>query len=939
MPLAKRTSRPRAKLTAAVAAASTVALVVFSPAATARGGTAEVRSNYMGSIWSGWNNATNWAAVTPYSVDPGSLGGDINYVSMAHDDTSLYINFNQGSTFPYDYGSQNIYFDTNLNPGYESNGVHLNDKDYWWWVTDTNIGFEHAMYGSAIFHHADDFWSGDSVDSWNYYGTTDVLIKINLLKLQEGGSAPTSFNWVARYFGIDDYYPNTPDYNRYDITSFGANTLDWNAAAGNFVTAANWNPNAAPNLLDTTTIGNGGTARVDTAGTSAARTAFLNIGTSTGGGTVDVVAGGELLVSNLAWLGIDGGTGTINQTGGFVRIGLQGPGDNDLRLGRHAGSTGIYNLSDGELSVGESLTIGHNGAGHFTMTGGRLTQGGFIVLADNPGTTGTFDLSGGTVEQTGGQLQIGDVGAGTGNFSGGTLSSPLISIGNEATGTGILTISGTADVSSDDDLLIGNNGTGTLNMNGGTISRAGWIVLANNAGSSGTLNMTAGTINQTFGDLEVGDADDGTVNHSGGTINVAHDVIVSNSVGGVGQYSLSGTGELKVANSILIGRSGPGTFTMTGGVISQAGWIVLADNPGTAGTFNLSGGTVNQTFGDVEIGDAGAGVLNQSGGTLNVAGAVLIANQAGSTGDANVSGGVLNAPSIVNKGTLDASGTAVINAGAIGGTGSMSVADTARVNAQHVRQASLAMTGGTVTIADTVTGTAAGVSRLGDYTLTGDARYDLRDNKLIADKSAGTFTGGAYTGVQGDVQRGYNFGAWDQGGLTTSEDHAGQNAGVLSGTTTIGVATASQVLFIEPTDTTVVWGQTVTGATTIAMYTYAGDLNFDGLVDGADYGVIDNSVQFPGTDGYANGDFNYDGVIDGADYGVIDNTIQLQGAPFVGVFNPGASGSAAALSGVTAVPEPSACAFAMLSAATLLARRPRHDRAHPVRGTHGAARG
>ena len=72
-------------------------------------------------------------------------------------------------------------------------------------------------------------------------------------------------------------------------------------------------------------------------------------------------------------------------------------------------------------------------------------------------------------------------------------------------------------------------------------------------------------------------------------------------------------------------------------------------------------------------------------------------------------------------------------------------------------------------------------------------------------------------------------------------------------------------------------GQTVTGATTIAMYTYAGDLNFDGLVDGADYGVIDNSVQFPGTDGYVNGDFNYDGVIDGADYGVIDNWSQFPG--------------------------------------------------------------
>jgi len=31
--------------------------------------------------------------------------------------------------------------------------------------------------------------------------------------------------------------------------------------------------------------------------------------------------------------------------------------------------------------------------------------------------------------------------------------------------------------------------------------------------------------------------------------------------------------------------------------------------------------------------------------------------------------------------------------------------------------------------------------------------------------------------------------------------------------------------------------------------------------------------------GYFNGDFNYDGHIDGGDYGIIDNNIQAQGAP------------------------------------------------------------
>jgi hypothetical protein len=97
-------------------------------------------------------------------------------------------------------------------------------------------------------------------------------------------------------------------------------------------------------------------------------------------------------------------------------------------------------------------------------------------------------------------------------------------------------------------------------------------------------------------------------------------------------------------------------------------------------------------------------------------------------------------------------------------------------------------------------------------------------------------------------------------------------------------------------------------------------LNFDGLVDGADYGVIDNSVQFPGTDGYVNGDFNYDGVIDGADYGIIDNTIQLQGAPFPGVV------FGAAAEGVTAVPEPASLSVAGIATGVGLTFRRRRRR-------------
>jgi hypothetical protein len=97
--------------------------------------------------------------------------------------------------------------------------------------------------------------------------------------------------------------------------------------------------------------------------------------------------------------------------------------------------------------------------------------------------------------------------------------------------------------------------------------------------------------------------------------------------------------------------------------------------------------------------------------------------------------------------------------------------------------------------------------------------------------------------------------------------------------TTIGVATGAQVPGPGPDDADVFAGQTITGASTIAMYTYAGDANLDGLVDSGDYGIIDNFVQVPGSSAYTNGDFNYDGVIDAGDYGIIDHIYPI-GSPF-----------------------------------------------------------
>jgi hypothetical protein len=200
------------------------------------------------------------------------------------------------------------------------------------------------------------------------------------------------------------------------------------------------------------------------------------------------------------------------------------------------------------------------------------------------------------------------------------------------------------------------------------------------------------------------------------------------------------------------------------------------------------------------------------------------------------------------------------------------------------------------------------------------ATLDLSDNKLIVTAGdVGTAGGGGtYSALTGDIQSAHNFRAWDGPGITTSMPDA------VAGLTTVAIATGAQIRGLDPGDRgdTGIWGgQTITGASVLLMYTYAGDANLDGRIDAGDYGIIDNFVQVAGASGYARGDFNYDGFIDAGDFGIIDNNVQAQRTPFP----TGGPLNSAALTGATAVPEPASLSLISLAAAaaTFRGRRAR----------------
>jgi autotransporter-associated beta strand protein len=247
---------------------------------------------------------------------------------------------------------------------------------------------------------------------------------------------------------------------------------------------------------------------------------------------------------------------------------------------------------------------------------------------------------------------------------------------------------------------------------------------------------------------------------------------------------------------------------------------------------------------------------------------------------------------------------------------------------------------------------AAYALQLKSVDVSSSATLDLMNNSLILNGSSISY-------VESLVAQGYNNGNWNSNGggtgITTSlagPSHPLMALGAIvndngSGTPLYGSggAIASSFSGASPSDGDV-----------LVKWTYYGDTNLDGKVDGTDYAAIDNAyladqaylasnpqpsaqspLAIPYT-GWQNGDFNYDSVyitepdshatngyqtytgsfgeIDGSDYTLIDNAFNNQGA----VINAQFATSTAQIAGST-VPEPAAISLLLIPAAMLSRRR------------------
>jgi predicted outer membrane repeat protein len=147
--------------------------------------------------------------------------------------------------------------------------------------------------------------------------------------------------------------------------------------------------------------------------------------------------------------------------------------------------------------------------------------------------------------------------------------------------------------------------------------------------------------------------------------------------------------------------------------------------------------------------------------------------------------------------------------------------------------------------------------------ISGSGKLDLNESDLIV-------RNGDLATITSALKAGFNQAAggyWNGSTGIVSTAAAADNRFL----TTLGV--------MQKTSSDTFDSQAVNAGDVLVKYTYYGDADLSGKVDGTDYSLIDHGFNAHST-GWQNGDFNYDGKIDGSDYSLIDNAFNMQGSLF-----------------------------------------------------------
>ena len=267
-------------------------------------------------------------------------------------------------------------------------------------------------------------------------------------------------------------------------------------SSGSYINPDNWDT-GVPGPADTGNVGSDLTATLDVgAGGGGSIGDTVNIGTSSGSGTLDVLSG-DFTMSNLYIGATSGGdVGTVAQTGGTFTV---NPSDGSaLGMANNAGEVGIYDISGGSFLFNDpgdkfKLHIGQSGSATINVsgTGAVNFSGGQPQFAANTGGRAVINMDGGTWD--GGRDHF--FGHGDGyfelNMRAGTMDTDKINMGG-GSGTSVWNVTGGTFLPKK---LQTGSGTGTfeLNVSGGTFEIGQDALLANGPTVKITVTGTNGS--------------------------------------------------------------------------------------------------------------------------------------------------------------------------------------------------------------------------------------------------------------------------------------------------------------------------------------------------------------------------------------------------------------------------------------------------------------
>ncbi|HEV6969114.1 filamentous hemagglutinin N-terminal domain-containing protein, partial [Roseateles sp.] len=561
-------------------------------------------------------------------------------------------------------------------------------------------------------------------------------------------AGPSALN--VQLLAGSDASGNSPGGNTSSITGIAATTIDTN---GGTLTATSKGTIDLVSVMSghATLTSNGGGVVLPKGTVSGA------LDVTTTGGNITQTSGG-LVVTGISTLNAGSGAitladthndlqGTVNLTGGTTKVVNTANAGNALTLGTLSTGNLDVTAGGGTLNLGKGSVTGtltaHSGGGAITQAAGGLVVTGASTLdavsAAITLTDAANDLQG-SVALTGGTTQITNTlnalnaltlsgystgsltliaGGGTLNLGTGTVTGALTATsggGAIVQGTGGIKVTGTASL---------NAGGGDITLNDPTNDLLGTVNLT---GATTQLKNTKGTAHAlTLGTLSTGDL---TVTAGGGTLNLGTGTVTGNLTANSG-------------GGAIVQASGGLTVTGTSSLTATGAAITLFD------AANDLQGAVSATGTTTQLLTSGALTL----ASLNTGDLTVTSTGALKLGTGTVTG-VLTAHSNGGAITQAAGGLVVTGTSTLdAGTGAITLADAANdlqgaVNLTggttqivNTKNATNALTLGTVTTGSLSVTAGGGTLNLGKGTVTGNLTADSGGGAIVQASGGLTVTG------------------------------------------------------------------------------------------------------------------------------------------------------------------------------------------------------